>query len=792
VGAMLDLLHPSHYLVSAPNIIFMKNFPPSLICLSIGLALSFQASGQYCTAGPSSTFDSNVESVMLTGETTTINYTGCPGVAGVEDQTSLSADLKTGYSYTASVQFGTCGGNYAGVGEVWIDFNNDNVFDPSESIGQSSGTPGTAPWDAPVVFNFVVPAGAVMGATGMRVMQWEGGSLPLNPCGTYLWGSVVDFSITIAYGTTCSGVTGLVSGYIGLDSVNVSWTAGPEVGWNFELGNDGFTPGTGAAVYSSSPAGPTEGVSGLTMGTDYDIYVQADCSADSSQWVGPLDVTTILTCPSPSGLAGLVLSYDSIALSWSPGDSNETEWVIQYGITGFTPGTGISMVITGTPADTAIALTGTTTYDFYVKGVCGAADSSFWVGPVSLMTMLQNDLPCLSYNLPVDGVERLFSNAGATASPEEASLVIPAGTGASSCQSTDGWCSFELSITQAMWFNFIAPTSGNVKISCTGTSYDGQIAVFSGSDCNDIPSMTLLYANDDSPSGGLAPELIICGLDSGQTYYIMHDEYNGQGDGTIAFELSNVPTNAGMDASMDVCETDTVDLFSILTDAEPGGTFSFLTNPFALVNDTTFDATIIPDGPNDVYYIISNACATDTSIATVIINELASTGTAISPFDACNDGPVSLWDGLTGSVELGGTWNDDTGTGMLSGSIFLATGLPDGTYQFTYSVNNGICPASSTTVTVSLSSCNGIKEHPDSDFTIFPNPNQGSFYIRNNGLTNNFMIQVRDIGGRLVYSRSKVMSGSEALNLILDVETGAYLLSIRSDQGLSTYKVILE
>ena len=66
---------------------------------------------QYCTsAGPSNTADSNIGSVALTGETTSISYTGCPGVAGVEDQTTQVADVIGGNSYSVDLVYGTCGG----------------------------------------------------------------------------------------------------------------------------------------------------------------------------------------------------------------------------------------------------------------------------------------------------------------------------------------------------------------------------------------------------------------------------------------------------------------------------------------------------------------------------------------------------------------------------------------------------------------------------------------------------------------------------------------------------------
>ena len=41
-----------------------------------------------CGGGPTSDIDSNLESFFLLGNTSQINYNGCPGDLGVEDQTS--------------------------------------------------------------------------------------------------------------------------------------------------------------------------------------------------------------------------------------------------------------------------------------------------------------------------------------------------------------------------------------------------------------------------------------------------------------------------------------------------------------------------------------------------------------------------------------------------------------------------------------------------------------------------------------------------------------------------------
>ena len=160
-----------------------------------------------CGGGPTSDIDSNLESFFLLGNTSQINYNGCPGVLGVEDQTSLGADLSAGGNYVATVQFGTCGGNYSGAGEAWIDWDQNGNYEPTESIGSWQGTPPTTSSN----FNFFVPANSIAGVTKMRVTQEEQGSIPLDPCAEFTWGSVVEFSIFITGGIDCTGFLGNTS-----------------------------------------------------------------------------------------------------------------------------------------------------------------------------------------------------------------------------------------------------------------------------------------------------------------------------------------------------------------------------------------------------------------------------------------------------------------------------------------------------------------------------------------------------------------------------------------------------
>ena len=173
------------------------SFARWLVLPVIGLFLAMPlAQAQYCVAGgPIYTGDSNVTNVTLNGETSNITHIGCPGVLGVENLTHKFADLIPGETYTVSVTWGTCGGVYSGAGTVWIDFNGNQTFDQAEVIGTWVGSP-TVSQD----YTFTVPADAVNGNTRMRVMQRESGSLPLDPCASFSWGSVMDFGIQIGAG----------------------------------------------------------------------------------------------------------------------------------------------------------------------------------------------------------------------------------------------------------------------------------------------------------------------------------------------------------------------------------------------------------------------------------------------------------------------------------------------------------------------------------------------------------------------------------------------------------------
>ena len=90
-------------------------------------------------------------------------------------------------------------------------------------------------------------------------------------------------------------------------------------------------------------------------------------------------------CSEPTGLINRYITYTTAIIDWSQGDS-ETEWNVEYGPKGFTPGTGIMLTnISSRPLEIT-GLTPESYYEFYVQSICSEEVQSSWAGPASFST----------------------------------------------------------------------------------------------------------------------------------------------------------------------------------------------------------------------------------------------------------------------------------------------------------------------------------------------------------------------------------------------------------------------
>lgn len=99
-----------------------------------------------------------------------------------------------------------------------------------------------------------------------------------------------------------------------------------------------------------------------------------------------------VACNAPSNLSANNITTTTAELTWDT-NSNNTNWNIEYGITGFTPGNGtLISSISNNPYQLS-GLTPSTIYDFYIQSNCNNSESG-WTGPYTFSTVCEpNSIP---------------------------------------------------------------------------------------------------------------------------------------------------------------------------------------------------------------------------------------------------------------------------------------------------------------------------------------------------------------------------------------------------------------
>ena len=240
------------------------------------------ASAQYCAGGPSSTADSQIDLFEITGEMGTSIDTVVPCSSIGTGLTNLTAvDTAIVYrdsSYTISARAGSCGGSYTNRLTIYVDWNMNQVFEPAELIGYVNGLSGGA--SATQTFNLTVPSGISVGSTRMRVIQQETSAAgPSGPCDSYTWGSMNDYTITVAGpASSCPTPYALTAAGIGADNVDLQWTTTASTTQIAVVPADSVVQSSDF----SAASGISTNVSGLMGDTEYMAYAYDACGSDTA------------------------------------------------------------------------------------------------------------------------------------------------------------------------------------------------------------------------------------------------------------------------------------------------------------------------------------------------------------------------------------------------------------------------------------------------------------------------------------------------------------------------------
>ncbi len=195
------------------------------------------------------------------------------------------ADQSVHHFETGEITFtATTGSNYCGL-SIWVDWNNNMVFDEDEKVYTSSGgTTGTFSG------TILVPLGTPVGEYRIRVRSQYDGP-PTSACGNVTWGEAEDYTITVITPPDCLPAFKPTATNISASSVLLEWEADGDV-FDIEYGLEGFEPGGQGATLIEEVGNPFI-LSGLTSGETYQYYVRQDCGEEDgvSTWNGPVTFT---------------------------------------------------------------------------------------------------------------------------------------------------------------------------------------------------------------------------------------------------------------------------------------------------------------------------------------------------------------------------------------------------------------------------------------------------------------------------------------------------------------------
>jgi hypothetical protein len=179
-----------------------------VLMMSAVMITSFSASAQYCSpVFAYGCYSWNNQTITLNTLNWNLGSTSC----SVWDYTTDTVLLFSGVSYPMTVT----NGNWCGCG-VWIDVNNDQVFDSSENQFNKYIANATNTYS----FNISIPATVPPGYYRMRVIAGWGtdcynvSSNGYGPCGSYQYGNFDDFTVGLDVYTARSENKGGISGSI--------------------------------------------------------------------------------------------------------------------------------------------------------------------------------------------------------------------------------------------------------------------------------------------------------------------------------------------------------------------------------------------------------------------------------------------------------------------------------------------------------------------------------------------------------------------------------------------------
>ena len=139
----------------------------------------------YCAGGATDMVDEKISRVRYN----TIDNAST-SMAGYEDFTAISTTVIQGSTQNITVDISNF---FTGdLVRVWIDFNQNGIFEPSERVVATTVSAN------PAVASIAIPVTTSIGPTRMRIrMYWQPSDPDPGPCGNTIYGQVEDYTVNI-------------------------------------------------------------------------------------------------------------------------------------------------------------------------------------------------------------------------------------------------------------------------------------------------------------------------------------------------------------------------------------------------------------------------------------------------------------------------------------------------------------------------------------------------------------------------------------------------------------------
>jgi hypothetical protein len=649
--------------------------------------------------------------------------------------------------------------------------------------------------------------------TGSEIGSYSGSALPPtiiaeNPTGCLTINfdsdnSVSDTgwvaSVTCVAPITCFRPADLVSTAVTDETSTLSWTSnGTETEWIIEYGEAGFAQGAGTTItVNTNPYT----ITGLIQLTDYEVYIQASCGAETSTVEGPTAFSTVVTPLAPficgnmftdaNGTVGEYVNNTTDTITICPTDA--ATQTIQLVFTAFDTEEGYDFLtiydgndLTATELGSYSGLASPGTIVAENSTGCltvlfdsdGSTVGAGWEAAINCVT----PVTCLR---PTDIVENAVTDLTATLSwtangtetewsIEYGPTGFALGTGTTATTTTNPHTISGLTELTNYDFYVSASCGGGDMSSVTGpfafsTTQTPLAPFICGNLFTDAGGVNSNYSN------GTNDTIVICPSGANQAVSLVFTEFSVEpmsATGTVYDSLTIYDGN-DVSGAMLGSYTGTDSPGTVLaTNATGCLTVVFISD--GSVSDLGWSAsiecitTVVCDAPTN----LGSSASSETTATLTWTNGGAETAWSIEY------GPVGFTQG-NGTV-VSATTNPFTLTGLTAGTNYEYY-----IQAFCSAVDFSLIagPATFSTSTISVEELNA------NSLSIQPNPTKGKVVIKN--LTNVSVAgELFDAQGRSLNINSTINANSEISLDINNFENGVYFFKTTSELGNKTFSIV--